>query len=385
MSLDTLDQIRAFARNHLLTQQDHLDSLAPMPLPVYSTFHDTGLANWWLAKEHGGLGLSLEDSVDIVSELSYGDAGAAFTMFISILGTTMVSLYGSDELKDRYLPALAASGGFCATLGSEQAAGSDLAQITTTAHRDGDSLVLNGRKYFSTNTAFAQFLVVVASSAEDPDEYLAVVVPADTAGITIVKRWDLLGLRASGTYEVAFDNCRVPADHLLAGPGLRLLEVALNTSRILIATTAVGISRRIRDLCMDYADDKPLRDGVLADHPVFAGKIGQMEMQIEVMRNQCKAAAREFDALRDGPSAPVTLLRRGTLRSALAAKMYCGQAGWQIASTGSEMFGGLGYTHEIAIGKLLRDIRYVSIVEGGDDVLRELMFNRYVIPVPKRL
>ncbi|MFD2349995.1 acyl-CoA dehydrogenase family protein [Nonomuraea ferruginea] len=77
-------------------------------------------------------------------------------------------------------------------------------------------------------------------------------------------------------------------------------------------------------------------------------------------------------------------MRVGTLKSALTTKMFCGQTGWQIASAASEMFGGLGYTHEAVIGKLLRDMRYVSIVEGGDDVLRDLVFSRYVVPVSKR-
>jgi len=110
-----------------------------------------------------------------------------------------------------------------------------------------------------------------------------------------------------------------------------------------------------------------------------------MEMQIEVMTNQCKAAAREYDQIAaSGPAASHQFLRRSTLRSAVAAKMFCGQAGWSIVSRGSELFGGLGYTHDTLIGKLLRDMRFVSLVEGGDDVLRELMYNRWVLPKPTR-
>src|SRR5262249_46918971 len=109
-----------------------------------------------------------------------------------------------------------------------------------------------------------------------------------------------------------------------------------------------------------------------------------IEMQIDVMKNQCRAAAREYDAIMNRPDAAGEFLRRGTLKSALAAKMYCGQAGWEIAGVGSEMFGGLGYTRDLVIGKLVRDMRYVSIVEGGDDVLRDLVFSRYVVPVSRR-
>lgn len=384
MTTDILERVRAFARQELVGAQEYLDSFDTAPLPLYKTFHEMGLSNWWISPQYGGLGLSLEDSVDIVSELSYGDAGAAFTLFISILGTNMVQLYGSEELRARYLAPMVRSGGFCATLGSEQAAGSELAKITTTIARRGGELIINGDKYFSTNTGFADFLIVVGRSADDPDDFIAALVPAGTPGVHVTKRWEMIGLRSSGTYQVSLENCRVPVGNVLQGPGLRLLEIGLNASRVLIATTAIGVARRIRDLSMEYAEDKPLHEGFLIDNPVFMTRLGKMETQIEVMKNQCRAAAREFDALMAGPDAGEDLIRHGTLRSALAAKMYCGQAGWEIASAGSEMFGGLGFTTDHVIGKLLRDVRYVSIVEGGDPVLQELMFNRYVLPEPKR-
>jgi acyl-CoA dehydrogenase len=379
-----LRAVQSFARRELLGKDAYLDSLAEAPLPLYERFAGTGLANWWLPKDVGGLGLGLEESVRIVAELAYADAGAAFTLFIPVLTTSMVSWYGSDELKERHLGRLAAENGFCATLGSEHAAGSELALITTTARRDGDTLILNGRKAFSTNTGFAQFLVVIARVADESSGYVAVLVPRDTPGIQIDKRWDVIGLRSSATYQVTLTNVRVPAGNALRGNGLRLLEVGLNASRILIATTALGIARRVRDLCMEYGKTKSVKGAPLANNAVFASRLAQFEMQIDVMVNQCLAAARAYDAIAARPDAGEEFLRLGTLKPAITTKMFCGQAGWQIASTASEMFGGLGYTHDSIIGKLLRDVRYVSIVEGGDDVLRDLVYSRYVVPVSKR-
>ncbi|WP_017584471.1 acyl-CoA dehydrogenase family protein [Nocardiopsis valliformis] len=384
MNEEILRGVRDFSERHLIPQRSLLDSREEAPLPLYKEFTETGLANWWLPQEHGGRGLSLVDGVDIVNELSYGDAGAAFTLFISILGSTMVELYGSDALKEAHLTPMGKNGSFCATLGSEQIAGSELANIETTVSRSGDELVLSGEKYFSTNSGFADFLVVLARSSGNADSYGAVVVPRDTPGVRVVKRWDMIGLRSSGTYQVSLDGCRVPVGNALAGPGLRLLEIGLNASRILIATTALGIARRIRDLCLEYARDKRLRGAPLAEHPVFAAKLGQMEMQIDVMRSHCRAAALDFDEIRSAPDAAARFARLGTLKSAVTAKMFCGQAGWQVADVGSQMFGGLGYTNESPIGKLVRDMRYVSIVEGGDDVLRELVYRRYVVPEGRR-
>ncbi len=379
-----LRAVQRFVRDELIGHEHELDTLADMPLPLYSRFAGTGLMNWWLPKENGGLGLSLEESVRIVNALAYGDAGVAFTLFLPVLTTTMVTLYGSDDLRARHLGPLVDSNGFAATLGSEHDAGSELARITTTARRDGDWLVLDGAKAFSTNTDFAQFLVVVTRSAETPDDYLAVVVPRDTPGIEVRKRWDVIGLRSSGTYEVNLTGVRVPATNALRGNGLRLLEAGLNASRILIAVTGLGVARRARDLCMDYARTKQIKGAPLVSNAVFASRLGQIEMLIEVMTNQCLAAAREFDAIRARPDAAEEFLRQGTMKAAMTTKMFCGQAGWQVVSTASEMFGGVGYTRETLVQKLLRDVRYVSIVEGGDDVLRDLLFSRHVVPVSRR-
>ncbi|MGW7201062.1 acyl-CoA dehydrogenase family protein [Streptomyces chryseus] len=380
-----LGRICEFTHAELTDRNEEIDSLLEPPQPLHRSFHAQGLANWWLPKEYDGAGLGLRQSVDIVSELAYGDAGTAFTFFVPIIATTAISLYGTRALQEQTLKPMGRTGGFLATLGSERAAGSELTNITTTAVRDGDHLELCGEKLFTTNAQFADHLLVIARDAHQQLSQLAIVVPRATPGINIVKRWNTIGLRSAATYQVTFDRCRVPETHVLTGPGLEILEIGLNPSRILIAATAIGIARRIRDLAMDYAKTKSLRETTLIRHPVFAAKLGQMEAQIDVMRNQCLAAADEFDTLMARSDAAQELLRCGALRSALSAKLFCGQTGWQIASTASEMFGGLGYTHEMMIGKLVRDMRHVSIIEGGDDVLRELIYHRFVLPPFKRI
>lgn len=385
---EALRAFREFARATLLGHDAEFDSGAEPPLALYRPLHEQGLLNWWLPEEYGGAGLSLADSVDIVSELAYADAGSAFTLLISILGSSMVSLYGSPELKKEFLTAMTRDGGYASALGSERDAGSELINLTTMLRRRGDDVVLNGEKMFSTNSGFADYLVVFAKSEGESERaatYHAVLVPRDTPGLRVVKRWDMIGLRSAGTYQVSFTDCAVPAGNVLDGPGLKIIEVGLNSSRILIGAIALGVSRRIRDVCLDYAIKKPLAGHKLIENAVFASKLGQMEMQIEVMRNQCLAAARDYDDVMATPDPPAEFLRRGALRSSLTTKMFCGQIGWQIATVGSEMFGGLGYTNELPIAKYLRDIRAVTIVEAGDDVLRELVFRRFVLPPNRRI
>ena len=124
-----------------------------------------------------------------------------------------------------------------------------------------------------------------------------------------------------------------------------------------------------------YAKNKTVHKQSLLANSAFVAKVGQMEMEIEAIRHVCRAAAAEFDeACRSGRA---KLLRTGALESAVVAKMLSGQLGWKIASVASEAFGGLGYTEDSLVGKLVRDMRVISIIEAGDDVLRELLFHRY--------
>jgi len=381
---EVLKRVREFVRAELLSKDEYFDGLPEQPTAESARLHAAGLANWWIPAAYGGAGASLADSVDIVSELAYGDAGFAFGSFLPVLGTVMLQLHGEEEVARPVLERLVRDGGRLGILGSEEDAGSELNRTATTFRRDGDDLVLDGEKYFSTNSDPADTLLVLARSADDDGDYAVVAVPRATPGVEIVKRWDMLGVRGSGTYRVRLRDCRVPAAGRLRGNGLRLLEIGLNASRILIAATAIGVARRIRDLSMEYAAEKRIKGAPLRENAVFAAKLGQIEMTIEVMRNQCRAAAAELDRFLAAENPAAALYRVGTLRSALAAKLYCGQAGWEVATTGSEMFGGLGYTHDHPIGKLVRDLRYVSIVEGGDDVMRELLYARYVVPAGKR-
>ncbi|MFD7528586.1 acyl-CoA dehydrogenase family protein [Streptomyces sp. NPDC059849] len=384
MTADLVVRAREFARSRLLGREDYFDGLPAVPTPLSAELHRAGLANWWLPVSHGGAGAPLTTGIDLVSELAYGDAGFAFASFLPVLGTTMLHRFGEPALAARHLGTMAREGGSCAILVSEDEAGSELARNTTVYHRKGEDVVISGDKQFSTNTDGADFLLVVARSAEDPSLHSVMLVQRDTPGIEIVRRWDMQGMRGSGTYQVRLRDCVIPAGNVLEGNGLRILEAGLNASRTLIAATAIGISRRIRDLAMEYAAHKRVKGAPLAENAVFAAKLGQIEMLIDVMRNQCLAAAARFDSLLAAPDPAAALYRTGATREALAAKMYCGQAGWTVATMGSELFGGLGYTNGHPITKLVRDLRYVGLVEGGDDVVRDLLYSRYVAPSGRR-
>lgn len=371
---DFLAEVRAFVRDTILGHEKELDAPGDVPRRFYEAFAQKQLHNWWLPQQYGGRGISMEESVDVVAELSYGDAGLAFGFFIPILSSTAIRLFGSEAQRARYLPVGMAG----ATMASEKAAGSELLLITTKATKLADgSYQLNGEKFFSTNAGFSDYWIVYART-EEKDVYKAFIVPKAHPGVRVVQKWPMIGLRASGTYEMALAGCDVPADSALEANGLRVLEVALNASRLLIAASGIGVARRTRDLCLDYARDKKINDVSLQRNEVFAAKIGQMQIYIDTMTSVCKDAARQLDAIFTARDATQQAYRRGILKSVIVAKSMCGQLGWNIVSTGSEMFGGLGYTEHSIMNKLMRDMRYISIVEAGDDVMRSLMYTRFV-------
>lgn len=371
-------EIRRFVRQRIVGKEREIDSTGELPLAQYESFVSSGLANWWLTPRVGGRGLSLEQSVDVVAELAYGDAGLAFAFFLPILGTSVVELFGTEAQRSAYLSGLAQSGGFCATAASEADAGSELIRMACVATPATNGHLIDGDKFFSTNAEVADFFVVYARVDGSTPSFGAFLVRGGSDRIQLQRRWPTSGVRGAGTYQLRFERCL--AEDQLAGNGLRILEVGLNASRTLMAASAIGVARRVRDICLDYASSKQVKGQLLLDDAVFASKLAQMQVEIDTMVSVCRTAAREYDVIARDSAAADRFMQIGTMRSVIVAKMMCGQLGWKVASAGSEMLGGLGYTDDVLLGKLLRDVRYVSIVEAGDDVLRDLLYSRHVVP-----
>jgi len=386
MTNHDISQIRAsvsaFARARLLGHEREFDAVhKDFPLPVYQSFFDIGLGNWWIARAHGGQQLPMTTGVEIVEELAYGDAGVAFALFLSVLTTMQVELFGTPAQQERFLRPLAERGGFAATLGSEERAGSELTNIEVLAQVKGANLVINGQKFISTNSAFANFSSVITKCPADASGYAAVLVPKGTPGVKVVQQWPVIGVRGSAQYQISLEACEVARENQLPGHGLRVLESALNFSRVLVAASMIGIARRIRDESLRYAKQKKLGGASLRENAVFRAKVAQMDADIDCIRACVLTAARDLDEIMREPNPSQYFARRGTVKSSLVAKLKAGQVGGAIAAVGSEMFGGLGYTEACLVEKLVRDSRYVAIVEGGEDVTRALLYARYLAPL----
>ncbi len=372
------ESLEKFIKEEFLGREAEIDSVTSLPSRPYQKFAESKLTNWWMPESLGGHGFSLAKSVDIVTRLSYGDAGVTMSLYIPILSGRLIEMFGTDEQKEKYLVPLIKDCGYSTLCASEREAGSELLRMSTQLSKIGGKYFLNGVKYFGTNSEFAKFLVVICASPEEEFSYRAVIVPAGQPGMRIIQRWNTIGLKGSGAYEVEFKNCEINESDILPGNGLRLLEASLNASRILIATSAIGIGKRVVDLAMQYAKTKSLKGDFLINNQVFGAKIAQMEAEIEAMTAVCNLSAAEYDQIYFSLQAKSVFNKTGVMKSAIVAKMICGQLGWNIVTVGSQVFGGLGYTNDILMGRLMNDMRYIAIVEGGDDVGRDLIFARYV-------
>lgn len=373
-------RFKAFVREHLLGREAWLDGSPPHPLEPIVELGKQGVLHWWVPESHGGLGLSVRDSIDLVEILAYGDAGIANGLAGRCLAAAALRVYGSDAQQRNFLAPSATDPTFFGALSaSEEKAGSELLNTETTARKSGGDYVLNGVKFVSTGAALATFTIVLAGV--DDGDFRAFIVPMDAKGVRVVKRWRMEGLRSYVYSQIAFEDCRIPASNLLRGHGVRVVEAVTSAMRPQLAATAVGIGMRVRDLCLDYAASKKIKGRPLAENDVFAAKMGQMEGELCVMQAACRKAGSEFDDIMRGNDPEQHFHRHGGTKSAIVAKLLCGQLGWKIVSVGSELFGGLGYTQEHLICKLVRDMRHVSILEAGDDVIRALLYGRYCTPL----
>ena len=332
------------------------------PSDILREMGEMGLLGMMVEEEYGGAGFDPLSYVLAVEELAVGCPAIAGTMSVTnSVCCWPIAHFGSEELKRRVLPALAGGevlGGFGLT---EPGSGSDAGSLTTRAERDGDFWVLNGEKAWITNAGHSDYYLVMART--DPQAgkrgISAIVVPFDAPGLTIGEREKKMGLHASATAPLVFQDCRVRADNLLGeeGTGFKIALATLDHSRLGIAAQAVGIHRRALELSIDYARERRQFGVPIADHQAIQFKIAQMATELAAARLLTyRAASAEGD--RDGG------------RLASEAKLYASEAANRACYEGVQIHGGNGFSDEYEISRLFRDVRVTTIYEGTSEMQR---------------
>jgi alkylation response protein AidB-like acyl-CoA dehydrogenase len=295
-----------------------------------------------------------------VEELSAVDASTAILVDVqNTLVTSPIRMWGSDDLKQRYLPRLAA-GTVGAYALSEANSGSDAFGLETRAEKRGSGWVLNGRKLFITSGAEADIFVVFANAdfAAGYKGITAFVVERGFPGFSVGKKEDKLGIRASSTTELIFDDCAVPAGNVLGevGKGYRFAIETLNGGRIGIGAQMIGVARGALGATLAYVKQRKQFGRAIADFQAVQFQLAQAATNLEAARLMVYNAARMRDA-----GLPYT-------SQAAMAKLYSSQAAERITSLCVELFGGYGYTREYPVEKFYRDAKIGTIYEGTSNM-----------------
>lgn len=356
------DEVRRFAEEQIRPGIAERDRTHEFPTEIFKSLGEMGLLGVLVDEKFGGAGLDALSYVLAVEELARVCPSVAVSMSVTnSVCCWPIDRFGSDDLKSRVLPALASGisiGGFGLT---EPGSGSDAASMKTTAIQEEDDWILNGEKAWITNAGIADFYVVLARTdpAAGKAGLSAFVVPGDTPGLSIGPREEKLGLRASITGGLRFDNCRVPNKNLLGrlGQGWKIVLATLDHSRLGIAAQAVGIHQRALELAIDYAKDRVQFGVPIAQHQGIRFKIAEMSTQLAASRVLTWIAA----------AAAVT---KDAGRSAAQAKLFASLAANEACATSLQIHGGNGFSDDYEISKLYRDVRVTTIYEGTSEMQR---------------
>jgi alkylation response protein AidB-like acyl-CoA dehydrogenase len=355
------DLAHTFAEEEIRPVAAELDEREEFPWELVNKAGELGLTSFAFPEEIGGLGITDElTNCIITEELSWGCAGVATVLGATHLASIPMLIAGTDEQKRRLLKPVIERNGLCAMALTEPGAGSDVAAMTTTARRDGDSYVLNGAKRFITNGGIADLYVIFATvdRALGHRGVTAFIVPGDTPGLTSGKKEKKLGIRCSHTGEVLLDDVRVPVENRLGeeGSGFKLAMTMLDRSRPMIAAIALGIARAAYEYARDYA-----RERVQFGKPIAANQ--SIQFMLADMATNVQAAR-----LMTWWSAKVTETGRPFLYESSMAKNFASDVAMEVTTDAVQIYGGYGYIREYPVEKLFRDAKITQIYEGTNQI-----------------
>ena len=353
---------RRFAEQEIKPIAAAHDQSGEMPMGVMRKAWELGLSCTSLPAEYGGVGLSALDSALVVEQLAWGCAGMTTSIMANDLGLTPILVAGSEEQKRAWLGRIASSFQMVAFCLSEPNAGSDVAGLQLQARRDGDSYLLTGTKCWITNGGVADIFTVFATTGRSArhDGIVAFVMDAKTPGVTVGKKEDKMGQRASDTRVIHFDGARVPASQLLGaeGEGFKTAMLTLDRTRPSIGALANGITSRALDESVAYAKERKAFGAPIASFQAVQFLLADMAKDLEASRLLTHQSAWMLD---QG--------QRASKFSSIA-KCFATDAAMRASTDAVQVFGGNGYTKEYPVEKLMRDAKLMQIYEGTNQIQR---------------
>ena len=357
---------RTIAEEKILPVRAQLDEREEFPRAIMKDLADTDLLGVYTPEEYGGLGGGCFELCLITEELSRVCAGVAVSYAANSLGSYALLEYGSEEQKQRYLPGIARGKTLAAFALTEESAGSDASAIKTTATRTDKGYILNGTKLFITNGGEADIYTVIALTDKERGVRGASVflVEKDTPGFSFGRKEKKLGIRASATRELVFEDCLVPAENIIGreGTGFPMIMRLLDRSRPVIGAQAVGIAQGALEAALDHA-----RNRIQSEHPIISFQavqhmLANMATDIEAARALVYGAAKTIDSG----------AKDFSMESAMA-KVFASDVAMRVTTDAVQIFGGVGYMRDYPVEKMMRDAKITQIYEGTNQILRNVI------------
>ncbi|HZU93090.1 MAG TPA: acyl-CoA dehydrogenase family protein [Microbacterium sp.] len=367
-----LEAVRDFADTELAPHAAERDEKHIFPRESLNRAGELGLGGIYVREDFGGSGLSRADTVAIFEELAKGDTAVAAYISIHNMVVWMIDTYGDDVQRGEWLPKLTAMeefGGYCLT---EPGAGSDAANIATSAVRDGDHYVLTGVKQFISGAGEAAVYVVMARTGGAGARGIsAFLVPGDSENLGFGAPEKKMGWHAQPTRQVIFDGVRVPASAMLGeeGKGFAIAMSALNGGRLNIAACSIGGAQWALDRAVQYVHERVAFGEPLAEKQSIMFAIADMRTDLQAARLM----------VRDGADAVDEHAPDATMRCAMA-KRFATDAGFDVANRALQLHGGYGYLQDYGIERVVRDLRVHQILEGTNEIMRLIVGREMLRP-----
>jgi butyryl-CoA dehydrogenase len=354
------------AREKIRPQRAELDEAEAFPTELMKVLAQSDLFGLYIPEEYGGLGGGILENCLAVEQLARACVGVATTFAASGLGAYPILLYGNDRQKKRYLTDIASGRRLAAFAVTESGAGSDVTAVKTTAVRDGDTYVLNGTKQWITNGGEAEIYSVLAITdrSKGPRGASFFVVEKGDPGFSFGKKEKKLGIRASATRELVFQDCRIPGDRLIGREGMGFI-IAMKTfdkSRPGIGALGVGLAQGALDVSVEYARKRVQFGKPIISFQAIQHKLADMAIKTEAARALIYAAARHLDT--DPADAS---------KVAAIGKVFASDTAMEVATEAVQIFGGYGYMRDYPVEKMLRDAKILQIYEGTNEIQRSII------------
>ena len=355
------ETVRDFGAQHIKPYMMDWDDNQEFPVHVFKALGELGLMGVLVPEEFGGSGLTYDEYITVIDEISQIDSSIGLSLAAhNSLCTGHILQFGNETQKKKWLPKLASAEHIGAWGLTEHNTGSDAGGMSTTAVKDGNEWVINGAKNFITHAISGDVAVVIARTGEKGDSHgmSAFVVEKGTPGFSSGKKEDKLGMRASETAELVFDNCRIPEENLLGevGDGFIQAMKVLDGGRISIAALSIGIAKGAYKAALKYSKERVQFGKPICEHQAIAFKLADMATEIDASELLVYAAAEKKNKGQK-------MTKEGAM-----AKYYASEMCVKVANEAVQIFGGYGYTKDFPVEKFYRDAKLCTIGEGTSEI-----------------